>query len=149
MVFRFIWVGKTRNESLRALLDDYSSRLKRFVRCEISEVREFAEEGSATESKRILAALRTGSTPVLLEVEGREWSSYELARQIEVWQNESHKELTFIIGGVNGVSDDLKAQINLHWSLSRLTFTHEMSRVMTLEQLYRAFTIIHGLPYQK
>ncbi len=149
MLFRFIWVGKTRNEPLRALADDYLARLKRFVRCEITEVRESPGADSAEESKRIQAALRAGATLVLLEVAGREWSSHELAREVEKWRNESHKEIAFIIGGANGVSDELKAQIAAQWSLSRLTLTHEMARVVVLEQLYRAYTIIHGLPYQK
>ena len=59
------------------------------------------------------------------------------------------KEVAFIVGGPSGVSAELSARANKRWSLSRLTLTHEMSRVVLLEQLYRAYTIIHGLPYQK
>jgi 23S rRNA (pseudouridine1915-N3)-methyltransferase len=153
MQFRFIWVGKTRNRHLAALVDDYLARLRRFARCEITEVRESvvaaADAGSADESKRIITALKNGATPVLLEVEGREWSSRELAWQVEKWQNESLKEVVFIIGGAFGVSNELRGQIATQWSLSRLTLTHEMARVVMLEQLYRAYTIVHGLPYQK
>ena len=93
--------------------------------------------------------LREGSVNVLLDPEGDEWTSALLAKHIEQWQNSGTKELTFIVGGPNGVSAALAARAHKRWSLSRLTLTHEMARVLLLEQLYRAFTIIHGLPYQK
>jgi 23S rRNA (pseudouridine1915-N3)-methyltransferase len=59
------------------------------------------------------------------------------------------KEVAFVIGGPNGLADDFKSRADKRWSLSRLTLTHEMARVLLLEQLYRAYTIVHGLPYQK
>jgi 23S rRNA (pseudouridine1915-N3)-methyltransferase len=87
---------------------------------------------------------------VLLDVEGRrEWSSPELAAQVERWQLEGKKEIAFVIGGHLGVAAELKAKADVRWSLSRLTLTHEMARVVLVEQLYRAYTIMHGLPYQK
>jgi 23S rRNA (pseudouridine1915-N3)-methyltransferase len=72
-----------------------------------------------------------------------------LAKEIQRWQDSGTKEVTFIVGGPNGVSTELSARASKRWSLSRLTLTHEMARVVLLEQLYRAYTIIHGLPYQK
>jgi 23S rRNA (pseudouridine1915-N3)-methyltransferase len=153
MLFRFVWVGKTRSEPLRILAEDYLSRLKRFTRCEITEVRESAavdtRAGILEESKRIRDVLPKGALAVLLEVEGAERSSHDLAWQVEKWQNAGAREVCFIIGGANGVSAELKAEIAAQWSLSRLTLTHEMARVLLLEQLYRAYTILHGLPYQK
>jgi 23S rRNA (pseudouridine1915-N3)-methyltransferase len=85
----------------------------------------------------------------LLDPEGIEWSSEQLAKVMQQWQDSGTKEVAFIVGGPNGVSAELSARANKRWSLSRLTLTHEMSRVVLLEQLYRAYTIIHGLPYQK
>ena len=153
MLFRLIWIGKTRNEHLRALMDDYLGRLRRFVAYEVTELRESAargaSEGIEDEGKRIISGLRSNALVVLLDVEGREWSSIELAGEIEKWQVGGRKEVAFIIGGHSGVSKAVAARADLHWSLSRLTLTHEMARVVLAEQLYRAYTIIHGLPYQK
>jgi 23S rRNA (pseudouridine1915-N3)-methyltransferase len=153
MHLRLIWVGKTRNEHLRALVEDYLGRLGRFVRCEVTELRESAarteREGIEDEGRRIIGALRSDAFAVLLDVDGREWSSIELADEVEKWQIDGRREIAFIIGGHNGVSKEVIARANLRWSLSRLTLTHEMARVVLAEQLYRAYTIIHGLPYQK
>jgi 23S rRNA (pseudouridine1915-N3)-methyltransferase len=153
MLLRLIWVGKTKNEHLRALVDDYLGRLRRFVRCEVAELRESSartkREGIEDEGKRIIGALRSGSLVVLLDVEGRDWSSIELAGEVEKWQTVGKREVAFVIGGHNGVSQEVAARADLRWSLSRLTLTHEMARLLLAEQLYRAYTIIHGLPYQK
>ena len=153
MRLRFIWVGKTKNEHLRALVDDYLERLSHFVRCEVTYLRESAERGATVgiedESRRIIGALRSDAYVVLLDIEGREWSSTGLADEIEKWQTGGRREIAFVIGGHNGVSKDVVSRAHLRWSLSRLTLTHEMARLVLTEQLYRAYTIIHGLPYQK
>ncbi|MDQ3755673.1 MAG: 23S rRNA (pseudouridine(1915)-N(3))-methyltransferase RlmH [Acidobacteriota bacterium] len=154
MRLRLIWVGKTRNEQLRALVDEYLQRLGRFVRCEVTELRE-SEAGNERavleeEGARIIGALRADALTALLDVEGRQqWSSPELAAQIENWQARGVREVAFVIGGHLGVAQAVKERANVRWSFSRLTLTHEMSRVVLAEQLYRAFTIIRGLPYQK
>lgn len=150
MHFRFIWIGKTRESHHRALVDDYLTRLGRFVRCEITELRDApTSEGSADETRRILGALRSNAVVVALEVTGRQWDSHELAAQVDGWQNSGTKEIAFIIGGPNGMGAEVLSRAHHTWSLSRLTLTHEMARVVMIEQLYRAFTIIRGLPYQK
>ena len=153
MRLRFIWIGKTREARLRALSEDYLKRLSHFVRCEVSELRESAgtdsQKGIEKDSKRISDGLRSGSVTVLLDREGTQWSSAQLAEQVQRWNNDGTREVTFIIGGPLGVSRELSATVDKRWSLSRLTFTHEMARVLVLEQLYRAHTIIRGLPYQK
>jgi 23S rRNA (pseudouridine1915-N3)-methyltransferase len=153
MRLRVIWTGKTRDAHLRALLSDYLKRLSHFVKCEISELRESSgaetKTGIDRDSKRISDGLHAGAINVLLDPEGTEWTSQQLAKEIQRWQVSGTKEVTFIVGGPNGVSAELSARAVKRWSLSRLTLTHEMSRVVLLEQLYRAYTIIHGLPYQK
>ncbi|HXD33981.1 MAG TPA: 23S rRNA (pseudouridine(1915)-N(3))-methyltransferase RlmH [Pyrinomonadaceae bacterium] len=153
MRLRFIWTGKTKDARLKALCEDYLKRLSHFVRSEVIEVRESkggsASEGIEKDSKRISDALHEGTLVVLLDPAGVNWSSKELASQMQRWSNEGVRELSFVIGGPQGVSKELAAKANKCWALSRLTFTHEMARVLVLEQVYRAFTIIHGLPYQK
>lgn len=152
MKFRIIWTGKTRDARLRALIDDYAERLAHFVRCEVTQLKEperTDKTGIDKETKRISDALRPGSLTVLLDLEGSEWTSQELAAQVRSWENSGVKEVAFVIGGPNGLAPELLNRADKRWSLSRLTLTHEMARVLLLEQLYRAFTIVHGLPYQK
>ena len=150
MKFRFIWVGKTRDKNYRALQDEYLGRLGHFVKCEVVEVKDSApHEGKEIECKRILEKLNQSPFVCLLDVEGRKLSSPELAKEVEKWQNAGTKEITFIIGGADGVSSEVAQRASDKLSLSFLTFTHEMARVVLLEQLYRAYTIIKGFPYQK
>ncbi|HST51814.1 MAG TPA: 23S rRNA (pseudouridine(1915)-N(3))-methyltransferase RlmH [Pyrinomonadaceae bacterium] len=154
MRLRLIWVGRTRNEHLRALADDYLKRLERFARCEVSELRESAAADARAcleeEGKRVQGSLASDALAVLLDVSGpTQWSSEELAAQVESWQTRSVREVAFVVGGHFGVSEELRRRADVRWSLSRLTMTHEMARVVLVEQLYRAFTIMRGLPYQK
>ena len=152
MRLRIIWIGKTRDARLRALIDDYAERLGHFARCEVTELRELGRTGKAgidKETKRISDGLRSGSVTVLLDPDGVEWTSQQLAAQVRSWEGSGIKEVAFVIGGPSGVVDDFKTRVDKRWSLSRLTLTHEMARVVLTEQLYRAYTIARGLPYQK
>jgi 23S rRNA (pseudouridine1915-N3)-methyltransferase len=152
MRVRIIWTGKTRDARLRALIEDYAERISHFTRCEVTELRELGrtdKTGIDKESKRISDGLRPGSVTVLLDPDGTEWTSQQLAAQVQKWEGNGIKEVAFVVGGPNGVAGDLKSRVDKRWSLSRLTLTHEMARVVLLEQLYRAYTIVHGLPYQK
>ncbi len=152
MRIRFIWPGKTKDEHLRALVAEYLKRLTRFVRCEVIETREGPgadRSGVKKESQRILDAIPAGSFTLLLDLRGREWNSPELADEVRRWENDSIKEVAIVIGGVEGVSAEVATRAQKRWRLSRLTLTHEMARVVAVEQLYRAYTINRGLPYQK
>ncbi len=153
MRLQVIWTGKTKDARLRALAEDYLKRLSHFARCEVTELRESratgAKAGIDRDSKRISDRLPAGAPTVLLDPSGANWSSEELAARVKSWENSGVKTVAFIVGGPNGVSQELASRAGERWSLSRLTLTHEMARVVLLEQLYRAYTIIHGLPYQK
>ena len=152
MRLRVIWPGKTKDARLKALIDDYSDRLSHFVRCEIVELREESRNDSAgidKETARISDALRPGAVKVVLDPAGVEWTSHELANQVRQWEGGGIKEVAFIVGGPRGLSKELSSRADKRWSLSRLTLTHEMARVLLFEQLYRAYTIVHNLPYQK
>jgi 23S rRNA (pseudouridine1915-N3)-methyltransferase len=152
MRIRIVWTGKTRDARLRALIDDYAERLSHFVRCEVTELREVGRRdktGIDKETKRISDGLRPASVTVLLDENGAEWTSQQLAAQVRSWESSGIKEVAFVVGGPNGFTGDFKSKADKRWSLSKLTLTHEMARVLLFEQLYRAYTIIHGLPYQK
>jgi 23S rRNA (pseudouridine1915-N3)-methyltransferase len=150
MKFRFVWIGKTKDKHWRALQDEYLKRLSHFVKCEVSEIKDSAKhEGSEIEGKRILEMLNPKTFAVVLDVEGKAITSHDLSAQIDRWQTVGQKEITFIIGGFEGVSDSIRERADYLLSLSFLTFTHEMARVVLLEQLYRGYSILKGFPYQK
>ncbi|MDM7921677.1 MAG: 23S rRNA (pseudouridine(1915)-N(3))-methyltransferase RlmH [Pyrinomonadaceae bacterium] len=150
MKFRFVWVGKTRDKHWRALQDEYLHRLSHFVKCEIAETRDSApHEGAEIEGKRILQLVNPKCLVVLLDVKGEQLSSHALAAKVEKWQTNGVKEVAFIIGGATGISREVAERADDRLSLSFLTFTHETARVLLLEQLYRAYSIINGFPYQK
>lgn len=146
MIFRFVWVGKTKDKNWRALQEEYLSRLSHFVRCETLEIK---DSGKETEGKLILDKLNQSAFVCILDVKGRSTTSPELAKTIENWQNRGLKEITFVIGGAEGLASEVVEKADYSLSLSFLTFTHEAARVILLEQLYRAYTIIRGFPYQK
>ncbi|CAN5331150.1 23S rRNA (pseudouridine(1915)-N(3))-methyltransferase RlmH [soil metagenome] len=146
MKFRFVLVGKTKDKNWRALQEEYLQRLSHFVKFEITEIK---DSGKEDEGKRILEKVNQSNFVCLLDVKGRSISSHELAGKIVNWQNRAFKEIAFVIGGAEGVASEVVEKADFSLSLSLLTFTHEMARVVMLEQLYRAYTIIKGFPYQK
>ena len=150
MKFKFIWVGKTRDAHWKALQTEYLRRLSHFVKSEIVEVKDAAGVDSVEiEGNDLLTRANPSTFVTLLDVNGRQLSSKELAAQLEQWQNRGVREITFVVGGAKGVSRRVAERADLTLSLSFLTFTHEMARVVLVEQLYRAYTILRGFPYQK
>ena len=150
MKFNLIWVGKTRNRNWKTLQQEYLRRLSHFVKVEITEVKDAVGPAAVKlEGNAILDRLNPSAFVTLLDVKGRNLSSHELATEVEGWRNRGVREVAFIIGGADGVSSEVAERADLELSLSFLTFTHEMARVVLLEQLYRAFTIIKGFSYQK
>ena len=150
MRFKFVWIGKTKQKNWKALQEEYLGRLSHFVKCEVLDLKDTAVgETIETEGNRIISSLNPSTFVCLLDVKGRSVTSEELAVQVENWQNSSIKEISFVIGGAAGVSSAVAAKADYRLSLSFLTFTHEMARVVLLEQLYRAHTIIRGFPYQR
>ncbi|HMS40918.1 MAG TPA: 23S rRNA (pseudouridine(1915)-N(3))-methyltransferase RlmH [Pyrinomonadaceae bacterium] len=146
MKFRFLWIGKTKQKNWLALQEEYLQRLSHFVKFEIVELK---DAGKEIEGKLILDKLNQSQFICLMDVKGRSISSHDLAAEIEKWQNRGLKEIVFIIGGAEGVASEVVERADNSLSLSFLTLTHEMARVVLLEQIYRAFTIIKGFPYQK
>ena len=150
MKFKFVWVGKTRDANWKALQDAYLKRLSHFVKFEIVEVKDAQGPNSIDiEGNDLLTKLNPSSFVTLLDAKGRQVSSHELAAKLEDWHNTAKKEIVFVIGGAKGASRQVAERADFKLSLSFLTFTHETARVILIEQLYRAFTIIKGFPYQK
>ena len=128
MRLRFVWTGKTKDARLRALSEDYLKRLARFVRCEVTELRELGgAEGKAgieKDSRRISDALRSGTVTVVLDREGSQWSSEQLAAQVQRWQSDGMKEVSFIVGGPSGLSKALTVAADRRWSSERVRHSH-------------------------
>jgi 23S rRNA (pseudouridine1915-N3)-methyltransferase len=145
-------VGKLR-PSLREACDDYLRRLSRYVRVREVEVREAARAPTLAAQRRQEAArLRerapAGADIVVLAREGRSLTSDALARQMERWQL-AGRPLVLLLGGSRGLDPELMAEAEMRWSLGPLTLPHELARLVVLEQVYRAFTILRGEPYHK
>jgi len=155
MKLRFVWIGKTKRAPVKELIQEYIDRIGKFVTIEIMELRDRDDVGDDTrriiekEGEDILS--RTASAPYLvaLDERGRELDSMKLAELIEKHRMAGTKQITFVIGGYAGLSDAVRKRANLVLALSRMTLTHDLARVLLMEQVYRAFTIIHDLPYAK
>jgi 23S rRNA (pseudouridine1915-N3)-methyltransferase len=102
----------------------------------------------AKEGQRILQRLKPGDFVVALDERGKNWSSIELSREVERWQNHQ-PSVALVIGGPEGLSDEVSQRADQSWSLSAMTFPHGLARVIVVEQLYRAWTILQGHPYHK
>jgi 23S rRNA (pseudouridine1915-N3)-methyltransferase len=145
-------VGKLR-PFYRLAADEYTRRLRRYVRLGEHEVREASKASNATtqcaeEAGRLAARISADSTVIALTREGTRWSSQEFANQLDRWLIVS-RPISFVIGGSHGLDPSFLAGSGARWSLGPLTFPHELARVIVLEQLYRAFTILRGQPYHK
>lgn len=153
MKLHFVWIGKTRDRACAALVEDYLERIQRFAACEVSELKE-QQSGAekrliAAEGRRLVSAIERDDFVALLDEGGSEFTSPRFAEFIGERQQAGTKRLAFIIGGFAGVSGEVKQRADIRLALSRMTLTHELARVILTEQVYRAFTLLAGLPYHK
>ena len=152
MKLRVLWIGKTRDAHLNSLINDYIARIRRFLPIELVETKEARVEESKrlrAEGEKLLSSIDSTDRVVLLDPAGKTWTSPQFAQFIGKHLREDARRLTFVIGGFSGVSSDVARRADVRWSLTPLTFTHDLCRVLVLEQLYRALTIIHHHPYSK
>ena len=146
-------VGKTNDARLSALIDEYQQRLKHYVPFElvvipdIKNAKSLSEEQLKTaEGSAILSALTPSMEVILLDEHGREYRSIEFADFLQKKMG-SGRDLTLIIGGAYGFSKDVYTRADGKISLSQMTFSHQMIRLMAIEQIYRAMTILRNEPY--
>ena len=138
-------VGRLKEKFLTAGVAEYLKRLQKFARVEIREVpecRTLEEEG-----QKILSLVPQGSWLCVLDVAGIELTSEDFAKKISELTLDGVSNLTFAIGGAFGLSEELRAAAAFRLSLSRMTFTHQMARLILVEQIYRAFKINRNEPY--
>ncbi|MGN0531449.1 MAG: 23S rRNA (pseudouridine(1915)-N(3))-methyltransferase RlmH [Eubacterium sp.] len=159
MKINIIAVGKLKEKYLRDACDEYIKRLGSFTKIGITEI---AEERCgdnpspaeinhvlAKEGERILAKIPKGSYVIPMCIEGTQLSSPDFSKHIESVAVKGFSEITFIIGGSFGLSDEVKTPGNYKLSFGKLTLPHQLMRVVLLEQIYRAFTISAGTKYHK
>lgn len=153
MKLSLLAVDKLRNKHLRALARDYTSRIERYGKLDVTEIKPSGQSDdhgkAAEESRQLLARARRSSVLIALDETGEQRSSMELARELQEDMLRGRSHWTLLIGGANGHSDELRDEAHRVWSLSRLTLPHELARVVLLEQIYRALSIIHGEPYHR
>lgn len=147
-----ISVGKKHDSDIARAIDDYTQRLQRYATFEWqllppAKGKMGVEETKRTEGPVIAAQLKDDDYVVLLDEDGRQLTSNGLADILDVLDMQSSKRIVFIIGGAYGVTDELKRRADVLWSLSDLTFPHQLVRLIFVEQLYRANTIRRGEPY--
>ncbi len=136
-------LGKTRREEARALLDDYTARIRHYADVEVTELRD-ASPAALRKLK-----LDSSATIVLLDAAGKQFTSQQFAKWLGDLRDRGTRELVFLCGDAEGFPPDLRAAAKQKISLSTLTMPHEFARVVLAEQIYRAFAILAGHPYPK
>jgi 23S rRNA (pseudouridine1915-N3)-methyltransferase len=154
MKIALLQTGKTTEKYVTEGLELYSSRIKKYTGFEILTVPDLkntrnmpVQEQKTREGRKILEALGKDDFVILLDERGKEFRTMEFADWLGKKSVESNRRLVFIIGGPWGFSEEVRERSDLKISLSRMTFPHQLVRLLFAEQLYRAFTIIKGEPY--
>ena len=155
MKFELLFLGKTKDSFLSEGIDEYYSRLIHYVSVSIKTLKVKSKEQwndtitRQQEGKLLLTHVPAGSFKVVLDSRGRQFTSENMADLLERWEQQGIKQVSFLIGGALGLSAEVVQEADLLFSLSKMTFTHDMTRLFLLEQLYRAFTIKAGEKYHK
>jgi 23S rRNA (pseudouridine1915-N3)-methyltransferase len=140
---KIAWIGKTKEPAIHSLTAEYLKRLSRYAPIESLEL---ASEGALLKQLEKSAG-RTAPLLVLLDFRGKQLSSEELAEFLDHHQTRGTQTLLFAIGPADGFTDSARKAASICLSLGKMTLAHELARVVLLEQLYRAFTILKGHPY--
>jgi 23S rRNA (pseudouridine1915-N3)-methyltransferase len=156
MQIKFLWVGKTKNPSLKSLVADYMERIRHLVPCEVVEIRDSRKGRSqgpaeliAAEGSELARRLPESGRLVALDEAGTQFTSQGFARWLESEQKTGARVLLFVVGGAEGLSPMISRRANLILSMGKMTWTHEMCRVLLIEQVYRALCIARNIPYHR
>ncbi len=159
MNIRIVCIGKLKEKYLREACEEYVKRLTKYCKLDIIELKEAKLPGNAKsadeekvkdeEGKAILSRITEKEYVVTLEVQGGQLSSVEFSQKLCELGGQGRSDVTFVIGGALGISTDVMRRSNLALSFSKMTFTHQMIRMILLEQIYRAFKIAGNENYHK
>ena len=151
-MIKIITVGAIKENYFKEAIEEYIKRLHKYTSIEMIEVKDEGfdeiEKNIKIESEKIQKYISEKDYIITLEIEGKSYTSEEFAEKIDQIMMEN-SNITFIIGGSYGLSNDIKGKANLHLSFSKMTFPHQLFRVILLEQIYRAFKINHNENYHK
>jgi len=154
MNIRLIAIGKTDDKALQSLIDDYTKRLSFYIKFELDIIPDLKNAKNLSESQQkekegelILSKITSADQLILLDENGKTFSSVGFSQELQKKMNSGIKTLTFVIGGPYGFSDAVYQKAAGKISLSLMTFSHQMVRLFFIEQLYRGFTILRGEPY--
>ena len=159
MKITLVTVGKIKEMYLQQAISEYEKRLSRYCKLEILQVAdEKTPEGASAaleeqikekEGERILAQIKEGAYVAALAIEGEMLDSVELSEKIDKLGVSGVSQIVFVIGGSLGLSQKVLKRADYKLSFSKMTFPHQLMRVILLEQIYRSYRIIHGCPYHK
>ena len=154
MNIKLIAIGKTDNKNLQSLIDDYTKRLSFYIKFDLDIIADIKNVKNLSESQQkekegelILAKITPTDQLILLDENGKTFSSVAFSDELQKKMNSGIKTLVFVIGGPYGFSDEVYKKAFGKISLSQMTFSHQMVRLFFIEQLYRGFTILKNEPY--
>lgn len=145
-MIKIITIGNLKEKYLQEAAQEYKKRLSKFTKLEIIEIK---ETNKKTETQAIIKNLKENSYNILLAIDGKQYTSKELSKKIEEIFIYRASDITFIIGGSEGINNNIEKYINEKVSFSKLTFPHQLFRINLLEQIYRSYKIINNEPYHK
>lgn|SRR5574344_1555846 len=156
MKIKLISVGKTKEKFHKEAIEELQKRLSGFCNLEIIEIQaenifdeNLYEKYKLLEAQKIIAQIKPDSFIITLEIEAKQFSSIDFAKKIEEISQQGKNETVFIIGGANGLHSSVCELSDLKLSFSKMTFTHQMMKILVLEQIYRAFKILKNEPYHR
>ena len=154
MTIKLLAIGKTDSKPLQQLISEYEKRLKHYVKFEIDVIADIKNSKNLSEAQQkekegelILKRLSPTDILVLLDENGKQFSSINFSSYLQKKMNAGIKQLVLVIGGPYGFSENVYQKAESKISLSKMTFSHQMVRLFTIEQVYRAFTILRNEPY--
>lgn len=154
MRINLLCIGKTDDKEIASLVKYYQNRIPRHWNFEITEITDVKNAKNLSpellkkeEAKLFLSHTENSDLVILLDENGKQFTSREFAGKIDNWMNLSVKKVSFFIGGAYGFADEIYQRANEKMSLSKMTFTHQMIRLFFVEQIYRADQILQGKPY--
>jgi len=157
MKFRILWIGSNADSEFAAAIERYSNRIKHFFPIEIIEIegakrgRQSEKDGSIirADSARLLSAVPPRGTTVVLDERGRSLDSLKFAKWLERQTSDQPHGVTFVLGGDVGLDETVRQRADEVISLSAMTLPHQIARLILLEQIYRACTLMRNIPYHK
>ena len=146
MKYRILCVGRRARDPLLEAAEDYTDRLSHYTKTDVVRIRESKKD---EEGKKILQRVDPSDFVVALDERGQTTTTRKLAQRLSNFQREGRKQITWVLGGPDGLSAEVSSRAQLILSLSALTLPHRLALVILLEQLYRAHTILRGEPYHR